>query len=180
MTAMSEDHGYELGKQAVQGAIDSCVQSIELVSALSKNEYTKTEAGTSSIGAHMRHCLEHYLEFMQGFPNGRIKYDERKRDVSIELSPDVYISKMNEIIDFLSRMTENCLHKEFIVYLTPCKGAKPQPMMSNAVRELAFLSSHTIHHIALVKFLAESLGIELSEEIGLAYATKNHRDKTSA
>src|SRR5262245_48292812 len=40
---------------------------------------------TGSIGAHTRHVIEFYRQFLDAIEAGTINYDERKRDKAIEL-----------------------------------------------------------------------------------------------
>ncbi len=54
-------------------------------------------------------------------------------------------------------------------------NAEPVDVASTLGRELGFLSSHAIHHIAIVKMLAQSLGASLPEEYGVGHATMSHR-----
>ena len=38
----------------------------------------------SSIGGHLRHCIEHYQSFLDGLAGGKVDYDARERDVIME------------------------------------------------------------------------------------------------
>ena len=38
----------------------------------------------SSVGGHMRHCIEHYRSFLNGIETGRVDYDDRPREERLE------------------------------------------------------------------------------------------------
>ena len=39
----------------------------------------------TSVGQHFRHIIEFYICLQMGVPNGSVCYDERKRDLLIEI-----------------------------------------------------------------------------------------------
>jgi hypothetical protein len=48
-------------------------------------------------------------------------------------------------------------------------------VMSSASRELQELSSHTVHHLALVGMIARTLGVEADPNLGVSPSTIAHR-----
>ena len=50
-------------------------------------------------------------------------------------------------------------------------GGQSGRVDTNMERELAFLSSHTIHHLAIMSLLAEARGVEIPPGLGVAFST---------
>ena len=58
------------------------VQAIELLGSHSAEDYTRVcpEVFSSSVGQHIRHCVEHYEEFFQAVAEQReLDYEKRPR-----------------------------------------------------------------------------------------------------
>ncbi len=53
--------------------------------------------GGGSIGAHLRHVLDHYLSFLGGLASGRIDYDVRRRGSVVEQDPGAAIETIDRI-----------------------------------------------------------------------------------
>ena len=53
--------------------------------------------GGATIGQHIRHIVECYLELLSGYQSGTIKYDERKRDLLLQTCRQTAIGKLREI-----------------------------------------------------------------------------------
>ena len=56
----------------------------------------------STIGQHVRHTLEFFICMMEGIEKGVVNYDSRQRDPRIETDPQVALTKIDEIMNFLS------------------------------------------------------------------------------
>src|SRR5262245_58440069 len=82
----------ELATGDAQQLADSIGQLLEqlheLVDALTDAQYTQAPVGTitSSVGAHVRHCLDHVRELVRGMTSGYMNFDQRDRGTGIETS----------------------------------------------------------------------------------------------
>ena len=56
---------------------------------------------------------------------------------------------------------------------------EPVEVASTLGRELGFLSTHTIHHLAIIKMIAHSLGASLPDEVGVGHSTIAYRKSCS-
>ena len=63
-------------------------QGLDLLLALDDVTYTAAQPPyhESSIGDHLRHCLEHYTSFLGGLEAGAIDYDARPREPSLRIT----------------------------------------------------------------------------------------------
>ncbi len=158
-------------RQGCQLCLQQCAQ---LLDHLSCEDYSR-QAGTSSIGAHVRHILERFQSFLAGLQNRAVNYDARKRDRSLEQNPEAAAFALGSV----SRRIEELLQQEpDSLQLTITESVHPQlaPVTadSSIERELVSLISHSTHHLAIIAMLARPLGYELSEDFGKAPSTVVH------
>ena len=121
------------------------------------------------VGSHLRHILEFYECFLDGLVTLQIDYDARKRDEAVENSRAAATGKICSIIRRLE--TTLSLRGDSIVgvpmeeygYLTSSVG-----------RELQVLSSHTIHHFALIAMTLRAHGVAVHADFGMAPSTLRH------
>lgn len=125
----------------------------------------------SSIGAHIRHNLDHYACFLAGLPGGRIDYTARPRDRRVETERAHALAEFARI----SRALE-CLELPGCA-LRVRNESKPDSTSapSSMARELEFLMSHSVHHYAIVAILCRLQGIAVEDGFGVAPSTLRHR-----
>ena len=155
-------------------------QALSLLDSLSPETYTKvcSECLDSSIGAHLRHAIEHYQSFAEGYSTSAIDYDARRRDPSIETDPLHAGEVLRSLRNFLDSLASDDPGKELRVKMD-C-GSQPEEesqawTASTAGRELQFLLSHAIHHYALISVICRTQKIPLAEGFGIAPSTLRHR-----
>jgi hypothetical protein len=123
------------------------------------------------VGPHFRHCLEHVTCFLDGLEQRVIEYDGRERDTTLERDPEAFLAALIDARRRIEGISPDSLQGEITVVQTPSLDSPPIRLQSTVERELVFLSSHTIHHIALIKHICEAAGVELPEGTGLAFST---------
>ncbi len=163
----------------ITGCLEACRRCCTLVDQLSDQEYNSTSKNHSSIGAHMRHCLEHFICFFQGIEEGCIDYDARERDERIETQRTVFYEVIGQIQGHLSELDRSDLPTGLELHQLPAPNSKSSIVNTTIERELLFLTSHTVHHIALMEMLAELGGVKLSKTVGKAYSTEKHEQDKS-
>ena len=148
-------------------------QAIQLISSIPDALYSKCceAVFSSSIGQHMRHCIEHYDELFMAQDEARaVHYHARPRNIEVETDPQVAVNRLRFICNQLDRMEgEN-------VAMEVSDGGVVEPSGSSLSRELEFLVSHTVHHFALITVLANQFQIEVPENFGVAPATLKYRE----
>lgn len=133
----------------------------------------------SSIGGHLRHCIEHYQSFLDGLAAGKIDYDARERDVIVETQSEAAMARVGEISRRLEALLGTDLSTPLEVKMD-CGGDEIPWQPSTAGRELQFLVSHTVHHFAMVGGICQSLGVDVEESFGVAPSTLRHRFEVEA
>jgi len=160
---------------ALRGCIDACDRCNRVVDAITPEIYSGALPGRYPIGSHLRHVIEHFQCFLAGVDDGLIDYDARARDESLERNMDAFRAKLREVRTAIARIDESTLSESIQICQIASLDAGPQTYASTTERELVFLSSHTIHHLALVVHLCREYGVELPEDISLAFSTAAHQ-----
>jgi hypothetical protein len=159
----------------VAGCLLVCEQCETIARTLTNEQYTMHVAGKASIGEHLRHCVEHFGMLFEGLKIGIIDYDARRRNAELETSSTNFIAAIHNIAMQLKSLDEVAMTRPLTVRMLFAPNADAVEVASTLGRELGFVSSHAIHHIAIVKMLAHSLGASLPEEYGVGHATMSHR-----
>jgi hypothetical protein len=156
---------------ALRGCLEVCRRCDALV------ESVAAESGEvySVLGPHLRHCLDHFTSLLRGLSAGVVDYDARDRDEGMEDRPERFRAALAETVSKLGQIEPGDLERSLRVKQLAAPGAESAPVASTLERELIFLSSHTIHHLALMLHLAASRGVELPEELGVAFSTAAYR-----
>lgn len=150
-------------------------QGVAMLERLSDVQYGSSRNSWAPVGAQYRHVLEHYLSFLKGVPGGRVDYDARARDEWIEKSRTAALGATNECLAGLSALAGKP-ERPLLVQMDSGAGPDaPDWRASSAGRELQFLSSHTVHHYALIRLLLEGAGVGLDKEFGVAPSTLSYQ-----
>jgi len=127
----------------------------------------------SSIGAHIRHVIEHYQEFLHGIDNKYINYDKRKRQLALEHNPDLAIEAINALIVAFENMSKVRMQDtQVTVFHETCDSSEEEhDAPSFLSRELLFLHSHLVHHLAIIEMILRFLQVKVQFNIGVAPST---------
>jgi uncharacterized damage-inducible protein DinB len=154
-------------------------QGIALVARLDDASYSQAPAGLAPhrAGAHLRHILDFYDSFLNGLDTGRIDYDARSRCERTATVRAVAIERMHRIIGRLRLLR---LDRELLVRIEDADPAAEGWVSSSLTRELQMLSSHTIHHFALIAMTLRAHGVSLDPAFGMAPSTLRHAASVQA
>ena len=143
---------------------------METISGLDDTQFNWEPASQlSSTGKHIRHIIDHYQCFLKN--DGVINYDDRSREVEIEKRSSLAQSAIHNVIRQLSQINTSRASSTYVV-ISATPEDKPSPVQSSLVRELLFLQSHTIHHMAVIQMTLGMLGVELDEAYSHAPSTR--------
>lgn len=156
-------------------------QGIDLLNLLDDETYARSEPSTygNALGGHLRHCLDHYANFLAGLASGRIDYDARQRDPRIENDRNLALGKMKELIVDLQGLASDAP----LQVKMDCGDESNEASWwseSTTRRELQFLVSHTVHHYALIKFILKFQGRETGPNFGVAPSTLRYNESKTA
>lgn len=129
----------------------------------------------ATIGQHTRHILEFYQSVLNGLKANAINYDNRQRNLLIEIDTKYAIHIIDEIITGLDQVNND---KFIVIEGNFCsEEGKSKHIQSSYFRELAYCLEHSIHHQALIKVgLAELNSLSyIDDSFGLAPATIRYR-----
>lgn len=160
---------------AVRGCLEACRRCEIVLDAVPGDVYSGGGFSESAVGNHLRHCIDHFECFNEGLDAGLIDYDARTRSVELERDPAAFRSALSGVYVQLSDIPESQLGDSVGVRTTAAPDSEPQVLQSTVARELAFLSSHVIHHLAVIAGLCKEHGVSLPEDISLAYSTAAYR-----
>lgn len=162
----------------IQTNITWLEQAVSLLSQLSDRTYKNSPAGQGRhrVGGHLRHILEFYECFFDGIASGVIDYDARKRNVLVEESRSYAAQTALGVIHKLEWLRKANDAAAVFVRMEDALGAdiSDSLLASSVERELQMLSSHTIHHFALIAMTLSAHGEAVHEDFGMAPSTLRH------
>ena len=123
-----------------------------------------------SIGAHVRHIIEHYQSLLQA--NECVDYDLRPRNNELETKPTAAINSLQQLSMQLQSLD---LDQQVDVFCSTNTNDVRNSSQSTFARELVFLHSHTTHHMAIVRILALSMQLTVCSNFGKAASTEKHQ-----
>jgi len=150
-------------------------QAAALIERISDAVYAATQPPlyVGSMGAHLRHTLDHYTNFLEGLDEGRIDYETRRRDLRIEEDRAFALQSIRRLISRLESIPDADGGREVIARVE-CGGDTGRDeawARSTIRRELDFLLSHTVHHFALISMIVRLQGEDPGSEFGVAPST---------
>lgn len=165
---------------AVEGVLQ---QGCALLKSVSSETYTRKEDGPhgSSLGAHYRHVLDHFLCLLEGLQTGQIDYDQRRRSPEIENSALEALFVTEDLIEKFRVLPPDILQRDCtVIYSVGYGESDAQAVSSNVAREVMFCVGHAIHHYAILKLLAAAMAVTLPYEFGVAPSTLKHLEAQAA
>jgi uncharacterized damage-inducible protein DinB len=121
---------------------------------------------SGSVGGHVRHCLDHIAALARGFESGEVDYDLRVRGTAVETCRETARGEIGRLLVRLEHIAGYSPDTPVWVNVST-----PDLAPSTLARELAFVSSHTIHHFALIALLLHEMGVRVPPRFGYAPST---------
>jgi uncharacterized damage-inducible protein DinB len=166
---------------AFTGLADALDGLAEAIRPLSASTFTSREFSSSgSIGAHVRHCLDHAWALERGIALGQICYDHRERDTVVERDVRLAASRLRRASVRLGGICDALLDRPLTLVAQIDADGRTVRVGTTAGRELAFVISHTIHHSALVAVLLEHAEEAVPRRFGLAPTTPSNGGVSAA
>ncbi|WEK34839.1 MAG: hypothetical protein P0Y53_20315 [Candidatus Pseudobacter hemicellulosilyticus] len=126
----------------------------------------------NTIGQHVRHIIELYQCLDNGYQDGLVNYEKRKRDTAIETDQELAGRLLQEIHSGLGKPNK-------VLQLEACydeHATTPIAIETNYFREIAYNLEHTIHHMALIRVgIHEVSSLSLPDDFGVASSTVKYR-----
>jgi hypothetical protein len=118
---------------------------------------------SGSIGEHVRHTLDHLSAILVNDGIEPLTYDRRERGTALRL---IFRMKSG-----LERLRGRSMDEPVAVRSQVSTGGASVVAWSTIGRELAFVTSHTIHHQALIAVLLAWHGVDVAPRFGVAAST---------
>lgn len=131
------------------------------------------------VGGHLRHIIEFYECFLAGLSSKHIDYDSRQRDLSLETSRSVASKRISSVIERLEKGPAKQPDELLFVRAEDEESLELSNsfVTSSVSRELLTLSSHTIHHFALIAMALRGHGVPVDPQFGVAPSTLRYQSK---
>lgn len=162
-------------KQLRNSLIESLTQTRFLLDTLSSHPNGALVYTGSGIGKHIRHVLDHFLALRVGLEARVIDYNKRNRDSEIERNMFLACSLTDDLTGWME--TTDMLSANMpisIISEISCEKTVNARIASNLMREMHYLTYHSIHHLAFCSLLASQEGIDIDPAIGLAPGTATY------
>jgi hypothetical protein len=146
-------------------------QALLLVGRMDDATFSNSPQGLAPhrVGSHLRHVLEFYDCFLAGLETSRIDYDARKHDEMLERNRHGALLKVSSIIRRLEEASS--LPEDLALTVRRENGGPDVYLRSSIGREMQVLSSHTIHHFALIAVTLRFHGVEVDPNFGMSPST---------
>lgn len=146
--------------------------SIEAVPFPETSSGTHSCRNASSIGAHVRHLLDHVGAILNA--NRLVDYSQRRRGTPVERFRGAALDEIRKLKRRVSLGLPlfGCDDIEVIDATGPARHIRQHRYRSTWWRELHFVVSHSVHHLAIIRLLAEHTGATVDGQVGVAASTR--------
>jgi uncharacterized damage-inducible protein DinB len=147
-----------------------------VVGCLHDDQYSMRPVGVvdSSIGGHVRHCLDHVRALLMAIDTGELDYDSRDRGTPIETDRSAALAAIKTLRNRLAGLDDETIDRPLALSVMMTSEGAAMRVTSSVGREMAYVLSHTIHHNALVGTMVKTLGGWLPDRFGYAPSTLAH------
>jgi uncharacterized damage-inducible protein DinB len=157
-------------------------QLSDLVHSLTDGDFQRPvkALSNSTVGQHLRHTLEFFICFEQGYHSGVINYDRRNHDKSIETNRQLAMDTIDRITNFINGLEEYREVKLEVNY--DLDQEQFQTLDSTIARELVYNIEHAVHHMAIIKIGINEIApyIKLPAGFGIAASTIRYKQNVAA
>lgn len=132
-------------------------------------------AGDATIGQHTRHTLDHYRALFRGHTeSGLVAYDKRERGTAVESDRSEAVTRIGALRKVVGAVDAPALSSGVRIEVLPLPGCPEIPLDSTLGRELAFVTHHAVHHLAIIKMIANEFDLVCPTTFGRAPSTIAH------
>ncbi len=126
----------------------------------------------ATIGQHIRHIIELYIELNNGYENGVVNYELRKRNLQIETNKMFAADQLNILANRLNKVDKILL----LATDYSMNNLSTIQVQTNYYRELIYNLEHTVHHMALIRVaLLSHKSIKVADDFGVAVSTIKYK-----
>jgi len=127
--------------------------------------------GQPSVGKHVRHVLDHYQQLQLAADSKQLDYRLRMRDQGAQSDPLKAQHWIERLQSWLHTIQADELDKQLNYQFAEGNT------YTSLQRELDFVASHAVHHLALIHALMEPLGYDWPMEAGVHSSTQEYQQQ---
>ena len=131
----------------------------------------RADGVSGSIGAHVRHTLDHVTALVEPAVDGIVDYDTRRRATDVERRRRLAGAELRRLADRLRTLPRERDAQPVELSAVVDVSGRRVAVSSTIGREMIFVLSHTIHHQAIIALLLASTGHRTTERFGVAPST---------
>jgi len=153
-------------------------QIVKLLNDINNELYTKKNSFlmNHTIGQHFRHIYDFYYQFFECLNVGDIDYDARSRIHKLETDHIVMMKSFSQIKENLNFKNNKRLNVCYQLDNNKIRNS----IDSNIERELLFIHSHTLHHLAMIRGVLESkYKFQFNNDFGFSLSTLLDKEKNN-
>lgn len=168
------------GNSTIAPVLRDLAELAALIERLDDASYQLKPVGlfSSSVGEHLRHCLDHIDALLRAIDSNRICYDNRRRGTNVETSRSAALSTIDDLRARARSLSNPDLNRSLILTALLSKSGPTLDVETSLGRELLFVVSHTTHHNAIIGAMAKTLGASIPDDFGVAASTSAFREET--
>lgn len=122
------------------------------------------------IGSHLRHVHDHFRALIASQETGVVDYNLRRRDCAEETNLLLCKKEQERLLQQLLQL-DNTKQSLLLISEIDCFETESTQMPTSLDRELLYLINHSIHHMAIIRYILENQSIKAPEHIGIAPST---------
>lgn len=164
----------------IAAAVSILKQCAAFLEELDDGIYTRPSRviSGSTVGQHVRHCLDHFHAAAAGLDGELIDYDHRERDTPIEKSRAEGRDAALALADRIGLAQAESAELPARVRIMISGSGDEALVASTVARELWFAAHHAIHHHAMMAAIAGEFGHRSPPGFGKAPSTIEHQART--
>ena len=155
-----------------QAANNILQQLAGLVQQIHENDFRRPSEilNGSTVGQHIRHTIEFFLCFENGYETGIINYDKRNHDKHLESHKHAAMEAIHRSMEFVRTLDHD---KPLILEVGYDVKEQFIQVETNTDRELVYNIEHAVHHMAIIKIGIRQIApyLQLAEDFGIAAST---------
>lgn len=162
----------------IDSVLDILDQGEALLVEIGTEIYTRKvpAAFNASIGAHYRHCLDHFETLLVAAATGDLNYDARERGTLIESDPWAALNATRSLRENYLALTEHGLARTInVTCKTSYTSDGSQVSASTFGREIMYVVAHAVHHYALIGIMLALMNLTPPAGFGVAPSTLKHQ-----
>ena len=162
----------------VTSVIEILNQGEILLSEIQDETYVRKlpAAFNASIGAHYRHCLDHFRSLLDAAREGNLNYDHRERGTLEETERFAALNATRALREAYEQMPATCLERQLeVTCKTSYAANNSQTSGSTIGREIMYVVAHAVHHYALIGIMGGLMGLKMPAGFGVAPSTVKYQ-----